>query len=77
MDRVTFACPGPLCDGSRWTVARVEGADGLWQIAASPTDAGFLVAAPEPICPRCGERLLLAPELSAAPHAEHRRGVAA
>lgn len=63
----TYACPGALCAGAPWTVARVEEAHELWQISADPTDRGFLVAAPEPICPRCGERLLPTLELKGAP----------
>ncbi len=54
----TYTCHGPLCDGAHWTVERADEAAELWAISASPDDPGFLVAVPEPICPRCAERLL-------------------
>jgi ABC-type ATPase with predicted acetyltransferase domain len=37
-----------------------------WGTCACPADPGSLVAAPEPICPRCGEGLLSILELKGA-----------
>lgn len=59
----TFACAGPFCNGAVWIVERVEEAAELWRITSGPTDPGFLVAAAEPICPRCGETLQAVLEL--------------
>lgn len=62
----TYACPDDLCADTRWIVTLSEEAGELWQISTGPADPGFLVAAPEPICPRCGERLLPTLELKGA-----------
>lgn len=68
----TYACPGDLCTNTRWMVAQAVEADELWYISAHSADPGFLVAAPEPICPRCGERLLPTLELKGASrHVRH------
>ncbi|HMQ31491.1 MAG TPA: hypothetical protein PKD53_12245 [Chloroflexaceae bacterium] len=67
MNGDTFTCRGPLCDGASWTVERVEGIDELWQISEGPEGPTFLVAASEPICPRCAARLMPAPALKGVP----------
>lgn len=66
MEWDTFACPDTLCTGDRWLVERRADADALWQISDGPADPGFLVAAPEPICPLCGGHLLATLELEGA-----------
>lgn len=40
-----------------------------------PSDPGFLVAAPKLIRPRCGARLLPAPDLAEAPQSAHSQEV--
>lgn len=59
----TYTCPSGLCDNAHWIVTQAEEAGELWQIGTGPSDSGFLVAAPEPIRPCYGERLLPALEL--------------
>lgn len=51
-------CANPQCLVRHWSVTLKSAAKQVWRIVAYFDDTPFLVAAPTPICPCCGDRLL-------------------
>jgi hypothetical protein len=53
----TYACSNAACSSATWLVQRVSGFDELWRVAEHPDASPALVAASDPVCPRCGSDL--------------------
>ncbi len=51
-------CTTSFCQQSFLWVDRSDEALELWRVARKPDEAGWLIAAAEPICPGCGGDLL-------------------
>ena len=57
-------CTNQACTAKAWMVRRDLAASDLWEVAAHVDDCPFMVAALEPICPRCGTTLCLPARLA-------------
>jgi hypothetical protein len=66
-----WSCMNDDCGAATWLAQRSAAQLDLWWIAADRDDRPFSVAAPTPICPRCGTTLEMAYmfELNARPAA--------
>jgi hypothetical protein len=52
-----WSCTNNDCRAATWLAQRTAAQLDLWWIAADSDDRPFSVAAPAPICPRCGTTL--------------------
>jgi hypothetical protein len=53
-------CTNQTCSGGTWVVKRAPLLSNLWWVAQAPDQSLSLVAASDPICPRCGAALAAA-----------------
>ena len=53
------ACFTPVCKRNLLYVQRCDEQPDVWRVALSPGEAGWLIAAPAPLCPFCGGTLLI------------------
>ena len=61
IDGNIFTCASPSCPDVQCIVERTDDPDGLWRVTCRLLDLEYLVALPEPLCPRCGEPMCSAP----------------
>ena len=52
-----WSCTNSGCRAATWLAQRSAAQIDLWWVAADSDDRPFSVAAPAPICPRCGTTL--------------------
>jgi hypothetical protein len=52
-----WSCTNDDCRAATWLAQRSAPQIDLWSVAADSDDRPFSVAAPAPICPRCGTTL--------------------
>ena len=57
MEREQWYCPDRDCATEAWLVQQHPGANELWSLVCRLTGDAFLVAAVDPVCPRCGTTL--------------------
>ncbi|HEU5101167.1 MAG TPA: hypothetical protein VFU22_19220 [Roseiflexaceae bacterium] len=57
MECEQWYCPERDCATEAWLVRQHPDADELWSLVCRLTGASYLVAAVDPICPRCGTTL--------------------
>lgn len=50
-------CPDRACNSGAWLVQRIEQAGDYWVVMSASEDGSWLVAATDPVCPRCGATL--------------------
>ena len=53
------ACYTPWCQQRQWSVRPCTEQAGVWKVALTPDEEGWLVAADGPLCPLCGGTLLM------------------
>jgi hypothetical protein len=56
-------CPNRACNSGAWLVERVEGYPDLWAVTHAANEGCWMVAAADPVCPRCGVTLVTLLEL--------------
>jgi hypothetical protein len=66
MNSEQWHCPNQTCDSQEWMVQHDPTTRGIWWVAAHANDRPFMVAATNPVCPRCGTTLLAMVELAGA-----------
>jgi ribosomal protein S27AE len=64
MNWAQWICTNQVCGAEVWMVRRDPAVSDAWEVAAHVDDRPFLVAATEPICPRCGTTLCLPARLA-------------
>ena len=52
-----WICTNQACTAEAWMVRRDSVLSDAWEVAAHVDDRPFLVAATQPLCPRCGTTL--------------------
>ena len=57
-------CANQVCATEAWMVRRDSVVSELWWVAAHVDDSPFMVAATQPLCPRCGTTLCAPVELA-------------
>lgn len=55
IDADIFTCASLDCADMQCVVERTDDPDGLWRVTSDPLGLEYLIALPEPLCPRCGE----------------------
>lgn len=56
-------CTNAQCLVGRWAVTRCADTEQLWPVISWYEDSPFVVAAPHPVCPYCGDAFLPAFEI--------------
>ena len=51
-------CANPRCLIGRWSVTLHSAVNQVWRVISTYDNEPFLIAAPRPLCPCCGEHLL-------------------
>jgi len=51
-------CANPHCLVGRWSVTLCSDVNQVWRVISCHDDDPYLVAAPSPLCPCCGDHLL-------------------
>jgi ribosomal protein S27AE len=63
MEEQHHICPAAWCGSGAWLAQPTAAMPGVWQLTHASDGGAWTVAAPNPVCPRCGTTLITILEL--------------